>query len=111
MKQDPVPAELQSWVDEQVQALHRAASELQSIADEDGLRPGEWGLALLPELIEAELRAKRTTHLITSWLLRNRHASPTAIARESSMTITGVQGRANSAVALDTWNEVWPPKS
>ena len=109
--QSPVPAELQSWVDEQVSALQKAIKEIQKITDDRTAPVSTWGLDLLPELIEAENRAKRTAHLLTSYLLRERIATPTAIARASDMTVTGVQGRANGTTALDAWAEVWPTKS
>ncbi len=108
---DPVPTELKSWMDVQGRALQTAIKEIQKITD-DGTAPiTTWGLDLLPELIEAETRAKRAAHLLTAYLLRQRIATPTAIARATDMTVTGVQGRANGTTALDAWAEVWPAKS
>jgi hypothetical protein len=108
---DPVPAELKSWVDAQVNALRAAIKEIQKITDDRTASVASWGLDLLPELIEAETRAKRAAHLLTAYLLRERIATPTAIARAADMTVTGVQGRANGTTALDAWAEVWPGKS
>lgn len=108
---DQVPEALRSWVDGEVRALQKAITEIQKITDDRTAPVAVWGLDLLPELIEAENRAKRTAHLLTAFLLRNRIATPTAIARASEMTVTGVQGRANGTTALDTWNEIWPAQS
>lgn len=109
MKQaDRVPAELRSWVDTEVRALQNAIKEIQTIIDDRTAPPAEWALNLLPELVETENRAKRAAHLLTAYLTRRRLATPTAIARATDMTITGVQGRAAGATALTAWEEIWP---
>lgn len=105
---DPVPADVQAWVDEQVQALQAVIIEVRKITDDRTGPVGEWGLNLIPEMVEAENRAKRVTHLLTTYLLRHRLASPTAVARQSGMTVTGIQGRATGLTALDAWDEIWP---
>jgi hypothetical protein len=105
---DPVPSDMQSWVDVQVRQLQTVINEARKITDHDTDEVARWALHLLPEMIEAESRAKRVVHLLTAYLLRHRLASPTAIARASEMTVTGVQGRGSSATALDAWDEIWP---
>jgi hypothetical protein len=105
---DPVPADVKSWVDAQIRELQKVIKELRTITDHDTEHVSEWALNLLPEMIAAETRARRSVHLLTAYLLRHRLATPTAIARASDMTITGVQGRGTSAVAMDAWEEIWP---
>jgi hypothetical protein len=106
---DPVPADVKSWVDEQVRALQEAINQARMITDHDTDHVANWSLNLLPEMIEAETRAQRVVHLLTAYLRRHQLATPTAIARASDMTITGIQGRASGAVATSAWNEIWPP--
>lgn len=104
-----VPAELASWIDGQIRHLTDLVTESKTVSDHDTTHQAEYVLGLLTGLSEIETTSRRLVHLLTTYALRNRIASPTVVAKRTKVTITAAQNRAGSALAQEVWNEVWPP--
>jgi hypothetical protein len=104
----PVPAELAQWIDGQIRALTDLVTESKTVSDHETDHQSQWTLGLLEELSRVEMVSRRMVHLLTSYALRNRLASPTAVAKATGVTITAAQNRNGSGLAQEVWDEVWP---
>lgn len=104
----PVPAELAQWIDAQIRALTDLVTESKTVSDHDTDHQTQWTLGLLEELSHVETVSRRMVHLLTAYALRNRLASPTAVAKATGVTITAAQNRNGAGLAQEVWDEVWP---
>lgn len=111
MPTEETPPELAKWVEERAELLVKTARRIVANSDtRQGQPVVEWLIPLLEDLSAAETIAKRGTHLLSAYALRNGITTQTEVARATNLTVSAAANRAASRLARETWQEVWPER-